>query len=352
MMDVSRTTIAIAGSGADADAAARTLRGVEGVEVTRISGASEEELLDQLSQDEIDAIAFVTPAADLAGSVRRTLMANRHALILGPAAFSAAQLVSLDELAHRRSRVVYFDAGYAEDERLAFTRKMTASSGALWRPRYVRAVRAGASRHSLAELAVAEVACVLSIMGMAPSHVSAVAPRIDDETGHTDAVMMTLTFDGGPVATVHVSLVEPESRREITIACDGRTIVLDAFDARAPLQIQAAGRHGGPQSGRAWSETVSEYPASPSIDREDAVAAAFVAAVRSRDMSATNLRDVAVAASAWESARESIAAGGQIVQLAGDAGAPRPALQVIHGGGKTQPVRTPPDLTLVRRRNG
>jgi hypothetical protein len=349
-MDVTRTTIAVAGTGDDAEQAARALRSVDGVEVVRISGASDEELLEQLSRDDVGAMAFVTPAVDLAGAVRRTLMANRHALILGPAALSAAQLTSLDELARRRSHVVLFDAGYAEDERLAFTRKMTASSGALWRPRYVRATRTGAARHTLDELAIAEIACVLSIMGAAPSQVSAVAPRIDDETGHADAVMLTMTFDGGPVATVDVSLIEPMSRREIVVACDGRTIVLDAFDRRAPLQIQAAGRHGGPQTGRAWSETVSEYPASAGVDRDAAVAAAFVAAARGRDVSAINLREMAVAASAWEAARESTASGGQLVDVSPSA--VRPALQVIHGGGKTISVTAPPDLTLVRRRNG
>ncbi|MEX2227663.1 MAG: hypothetical protein WEB52_14580 [Dehalococcoidia bacterium] len=351
-MDAPRTTIAIAGAGADAEQAARALRGVAGVEVTRIAGGSEEGLLETLASDDIEAIAFVAPCADLAGAVRRTLMANRHALILGPAALSAKQLISLDELARRRSRVVYFDTGYADDERLAFIRKMTASIEALWRPRYVRAVRVSPERRSVDDLAIAEIACVLSIMGAAPSHISAVAPRIDDESGHADAVMLAMTFDGGPVATVDVSLIEPMPRQEMIVVCDGRTILMDGYDKRAPLQILAAGRHGGPQTGRAWSETVSEYPASTVLDRDAAVASTFVTAVRSRDVSAINVREVAVAASAWEAARESIARGGELRELSEDAGAGRPALQVIHGGGKTQPLAMPPDLTLVRRRNG
>jgi hypothetical protein len=162
--------------------------------------------------------------------------------------------------------------------------------------------------------------------------------------------MITMVFEGGPVAALDVSLIEPMPRREITIACDGRTIVMDGFDARAPLQIQAVGRHGGPQAGRAWSETVSEYPAAIS-DRPSAAAEEFIAAVRSRDVSAINLRDMALAASAWEAARESIARGGELRALQGD-GARRPELQVIRGGGMADPSASPPDLTLVRRRNG
>jgi predicted dehydrogenase len=347
MMDARPTTIAVAGAGVEAEQAARTLRGVELTDVTRFSGASDEELLEQLSRDDLDAIAFVTPATDLAGAVRRALMANRHVLVIGPAALSAKQLVSLDDLARRRSRVVFIDAGYACDERLAFVRKMTAPSAALWRPRYVRAMRSANKRHGLDDLAIAEIACVLSIMGGAPSHVSAVAPRIDDETGHSDAAMLTMTFDGGPVATVHVSLVEPMPRRETVIACDGRTIVMDGFDVRAPLQIQATGRHRGPQAGRAWSETISEYPASPSFDREASVAATFIAAVRARDVGASNVRDMALAAATWECARGSMARGGELHRLPSDAASDRPELQVIVGGGNASDARETPSLTVV-----
>jgi predicted dehydrogenase len=347
VIDTTHTTIAIAGSGDDAGQASRALRGVDGVEVTRISGASEEELLEQLSRGDLDAIAFVTPAPDLAGSLRRTLMANRHAMVIGPAALSAKQLLSLDELARRRSRVVCFDSGYEGDERVAFVRKMTASPGALWRPRYVRATRASTDDRGIDELALAEIACVLSIMGAQPSRVSAVAARIDDETGHAGAMMLTMTFDGGPVATVDVSVIEPMPRREIVVACEGRTMVLDAFDARTPLQIQAAGRHGGPQAGHAWSETVTEYPAPASRDRLAVSAEAFVRAVRARDLEAVNLREMAHAALVLETARESIARGGEMLDVAPDV-ARRPELQVIRGGGKREGGGAPPELTLVR----
>jgi predicted dehydrogenase len=346
-MDVARTTIAVAGSGDDAEQASRALRGVDGVEVTRITGASEEELLEQLSRGDLDAMAFVTPASDLGGSLRRTLMANLHAMVIGPAALSAKQLLSLDELARRRSRVVCFDSGYEGDERVAFVRKMTASPGALWRPRYVRATRTGSDERAIDELAIGEIACVLSIMGAQPSRVSAVAPRIDDETGHAGAMMVTMTFDGGPVATVDVSVIEPMPRREIVVACEGRTIVLDAFDARTPLEIQAVGRYVGPQSGHAWSETVTEYPVPASRDGLAASADAFVQAVRARDAEAINLREMAHAALVLETARESIARGGEMLDVALDV-ARRPELQVIRGGGKREEGGAPPELTLVQ----
>jgi len=355
MITLDPITVAVAGAGEEAARIARALRGCDAVEVTRITGASEEELNDQLASDGVDAIAFVTPLPDLAVSVRRALMANRHVLIAGPAALSSAQLISLDDLARRRSRVVTLDAGFAADERIAFVRKMAASPGALWRPRYIRAVRTGAERHTLDEIAIAELACIFSIMGASPATISAVGPRIDDECGHAAAAMLTMTFDGGPVASVDISLIESAHRRDITVACDGRTIVLDAFDTRAPLQIQAAGRHRGPQDGHAWAENVIEFPvAAAPLDRTAAAAAEFIAAVRSRDLAAINLAASAAAAAAWELARDSIAAGGELRRMDDDDAsgrATRPELHIIHGGGQAHPHAAPPDLTLIRRRN-
>jgi hypothetical protein len=167
--------------------------------------------------------------------------------------------------------------------------------------------------------------------------VSAIAPRIDDESGPGDAALVTLAFDGGPAARVDVSFIEPGLRQEIVIACDGRSVVLDAFDARAPLQIQASARHRGPQRDAAqWAETVSEHPVAETGSRIARAAETFVAAVRKGDAAATNARDVATAAQVWETARASIERGGEMLALTPSsplARAVRPALQLIEGGG-------------------
>ena len=84
----------------------------------------------------------------------------------------------------------------------------------LWRPRYIRALRTGgADAASLDEAAVAEIAAVLAIVGGTPSRVSGFAPRVDDESGAADVAMLTVVFEGGPLARIDVSLVEPWPRR-------------------------------------------------------------------------------------------------------------------------------------------
>lgn len=343
-------TITVVGDGAEADAWVRALRGIDGVTAERLTAATEDELLESLSRSGVDAVAFTSAVPDLPGAIKRSVMAGRDVLVAMPIALRSRQLLAVGELAQRRGRVILFDTGSLADERLDFVRKMTSGTQSLWRTRYVRSLRTGVHGAStLDELAIADLVTVLSIAGGTPSSVSAVAPRVDDETGAADVAMVTLSFDGGPVARVDVSLVEPALRQEIVIACDGRSVVLDSLDARAPLQIQASARHRGPQHGGQWAETISEHPLGDASDRLSRAALMFITALRKRDLTATNAVALATATLVWETARASIARGGE--QLAITAGAPlpdarRPALQLIHGGGHRS-ESAPPELTLV-----
>lgn len=343
-------TVAVAGAGDDAERWLRALRGVEGVTALRVETA-DAELLRALSDDSVDAIAFAGELEDPAGAIKRALMANRHVLAIGATAIGAKQLLAFDALARRRARVIVFDTGAFADERVDFVRRMTVGPQALWRPRYVRSLRTGEGHgRTLDELAIADVGFVMSLIGGAPSRVSAVSPRVDDETGAADIAMVTLMFDGGSSARIDVSLIEPEPRHEVTIACDGRTLVLDAFNARAPLQILASARHRGPQHG-SWSETVSEHPVVEPSERLARAAAAFANAVRGRDLEASNARALAAAASVWESARTSIARGGEMVDIGAEAvQVARPALKLIMGGGHVDLSYPAPELTLVGSR--
>jgi predicted dehydrogenase len=342
-------TVAVFGEGPEAGRWLRALRGVEGLTALR-AGAGEDELMSALARDDVEAVVFAGEEGDPAAAARRALMANRHVLIAGPTAMSTKQLTALDTLARRRNRVLAIDNGAMGDERIDFVRKMVAGPQALWRPRYVRSLRTGADGRSLDALAIADIYLVLALLSGTPSRVGAVSPRIDDETGAADVAMLTLAFDGGSSARIDVSLIEPEARHEVVIACDGRTLVLDAFNARAPLQIQASARHRGPRHGE-WGETVSEHPSAEPVERLACAAGAFAAAVCARDAAASNAREVAAAARVWEAARTSIARGGEMVEIGGGAAEDaRPRLKLIVGGGHVDASYPAPELTVVARR--
>jgi hypothetical protein len=348
-----RTTIALVGAGPDADRWSRALRGVDGVEIVRTADLSGDDFLESLSQPAVSAVAFAAPVADLPGAIRRVAMTNRHVLVAGNVALASRQFAALDDVAHRRGRTVLFETSALAGEHFAFLRKMIAGPNALWRPRYIRSLHTGAmGQRTLDEAALHDVTTVLSLSGGMPAAVSAWAPRVDDESGSDDVAMLTLAFDGGRVARIDVSLLEPQPRSEIVVACEGRTMVIESADGATTLRIHAAGRHRGPQRGAGWAETVTEYPVANAAPAETRVAEAFVAAVRRGGAEATNAGALARAALVWETARMSISRGGEALPLPVSSGLVeprRPALQLIHGGGHTT-QGAPPELTVVGRR--
>jgi predicted dehydrogenase len=332
--------VAIAGSAFEPWA--RALRGIEGVSVEPVAG--DDGLNDPLSREDVDAMVFAGAPGDAVSAIKRALMANRHVFVAGTPAIATKQLLSLDAVARRRNRVLMIDTGALGDERVDFVRKMVSGPQPLWRPRYVRSLRTGAAdTQTLDEVAISNIGFVLNVSGATPARVSALSPRIDDADGHGGVALMTLVLEGGAVARIDVSLVEPQARHEVAIACDGRTVLLDAFDARAPLQIQSerASRQG------AWSETVTEHPASEPIDSICGAAEAFVTAVRARDVNASNVRAMAQATSVWESARESMANGGAMIEIGERAAERRPALKLIVGGGHVDDSYPAPELRVV-----
>lgn len=342
-------TIAVAGTGDEAHGVAQTLRGIDGV-ATETGSATGDGLLALFARPEIDAIAFAGRVPDLPGALRATLLAGRHAFVATPAALASKQLIALDALARRRGRVLAFDDGASFDGHVAFVRRMVGPN-AIWRPRYIRALCAATGSQAIDEAAMRVLSRVLSILDEAPERISAIAPRTADDAA-TDAAMMMLTFASGTAAHIDVSIGEPVLADDMTIVCDGRTIRIDWYDLRAPLRIHAGTRHSGPQSDEGWSESISEHPLTASGEQRSRPAQAFVDAVRGRDLAASNTRAYAAAASAWETARASMARGGEMLDVpgAGVAEASRPELQLIRGGGHTVEDAPAPALRVVAGR--
>jgi len=344
-----RVRVTLLGEGPGADAWARAYRGADGVDLERLDAADESELA-RIAPGETSALVVGADVPELAAVTKRALLARRHVFVAGPVALASKQITAIDDLARARGRIAMFDAGDTGDERFAFVRRMVAGPHALWRPRYIRSLRAGGEPQlSLDQAAIADIHALLSLAGMAPSRVSALAPRLDDETGAGGIVTMTIAFDGGPAARIDVSLAEPRPAHEITLVCDGRTIVLDTFDLRAPLQILASARHSGPSAGVNWAETVSEHPVSGTHDRLALAAGAFLTAVRTRDAAAGNAASLATAAATWEGARASMAQGGEWVSCGRGSPSVRPELHLIKGGGRGGEALHAPALTLVPR---
>lgn len=320
-------SVLVAGAGAEAAGVARAFRGTEGVAVTVATAGTPEAIAQAITASDVSLVAIVPPADDLHVIVRRALVRRCDVVICGPAGLSPQQALALDDIARRRERMLMFDAPQLADPRWTFARKMTAGARAMWSPRFIRSLRTGTeSRASVDEAGIYDVQGVLAIAGTLPATVSAVAPS-------PSLMSVTMSFGDGRAARVEVSLEEQPRRREIAVVCDGRSIVIDDYDARSPLQVHAAVRGERAR----MSEPLLEHGEASGEGRLQRFAAMVADAVRSRDASAANARDIAEAALVWQTARASAARGGEALSL--PATSPlvhpgRPELRLIRGGGR------------------
>jgi hypothetical protein len=333
--------VAVLGGSAACAPHARAFRGCEGIDAA-VFAASEDGLLAALGDVRVGAVAFAEAPRDIAGAVKGALLAGRHVFVSAAPALSEARYIEIDELARRRRRIAAFDTGFLLDERIAFVKKMAASPQPLWRPRYIRSVRAGGACDRINEIALSQIALASELMGTAPSRASAIAPRASGETD--EAVMATLVFADGAAVTLHLAPDESQRVSETVVACDGRTIVFDPYDARAPLRIVAGSAHGFASASGGWRETASEH-APAGADRSAALAAAFVAAARAQDPAFGNAAQLGAAAAAWEAARRSIGASGEMTEIAPER-PKRPELRLIRGRGRGRGGAAPA-LSLV-----
>jgi hypothetical protein len=160
-----------------------------------------------------------------------------------------------------------------------------------------------------------------------------------DGTGDACAAFLTLHYADGLVVQCTISLAEATSARQLVVATQGRTVILDDLESVASVRI--LGEHGSPASERMLAST--------SPDPIAAEAKRFCSAVADGDMALGNSQRWASVAAVWWSARQSMSLGGPVdVQALRPGETEPPPLRVIQGGGKaarTAPRR--PALTVV-----
>ncbi len=341
--------IGVAGQGEALAAWSRAIRGCDGVDVRRLSAAPDD-LVNELSAEDLDAIAFISPLRDLAAMVKRAIIARKHVLVVSGIADSH-QLILLDELARRRERVLLFDGCGFADEAMTVARRITQGDHPMRRPRFLRGLRICGTTDVFEDATQNALSRLLAIAGEQPSQVSAFAPRFDDDdNGGPRLVHISLAFPSGLAATLDVSAIEPELRDELTVVCHGRTLVLDALSTRTPLRVLTPVRQNDANKVAEHFGSRAEHQSAEAQPAPERVSTAFVEAILGNE-SLCNAREFATSALVWETARASMARGGEFTALAVNhplVATSRPSLQLIEGGGNTTEATSVPRLRLVQ----
>lgn len=197
-----------------------------------------------LADPGVDAVVIASPARTHAELVHLALAAGKHVLVEKPLALSTADAVALAEQADSGGHVLM--VGHTFEYNPAVT-KMRALlvAGELGELHYLHSQRVNLGRiqhdiNALWSIGPHDVSIANYLVGAAPRWVAARGARYL-HTDVEDVVFATLGYDGGVLAHVHVSWLDPSKLRRTTMVGSRRMVVFDDLDSEAKLRVYDKG---------------------------------------------------------------------------------------------------------------
>src|SRR5215469_15268710 len=198
---------------------------------------------DLLATD-VDAVVVATPIHTHYAVAREALLAGKHVLVEKPLATSVTEAAHLVALAHRQQRVLMTGHTFVFNPAVRELRRLV-QAGDLGRIYYGDAARLNLGlfqRHAnvLWDLAPHDISILMHVLGQDPVMVSARGSTCV-QAGVHDVCYMEIHFSGGTSANVHVSWLDPDKVRRLTLVGDRRMAVFDDVSATAKLRIYDQG---------------------------------------------------------------------------------------------------------------
>ncbi|HUJ56947.1 MAG TPA: Gfo/Idh/MocA family oxidoreductase [Kofleriaceae bacterium] len=196
-----------------------------------------------IADPEVDAVAIATPIFTHAELARRALEAGKHVLVEKPLAPSVAEAEQLAALAAQRERVLMVDHTFVYTGAVRKIRELIAA-GELGRVLYFDSVRINLGLFQpdfnviwdLAPHDLTIMDFVLSqTIGSAARWVSAIG--VSHYGRHENLAYVTVGFDDGLLAHVHVNWVAPVKTRRTIIAGSKKMIVWDDTSPVEPVKV-------------------------------------------------------------------------------------------------------------------
>lgn len=195
---------------------------------------------DVLGDASVDAVAISTPVASHYELARRALEAGKHVMVEKPITRTSEQARQLIELAEARDRLLMVGHVFEYNASILALKDLV-DRGELGRVLYMTFVRTnlGPVRtdvNALWDLASHDLSIMRCLLGEPPKDVTA--------RGHSwlnaaveDAVFATFSFEGGALAHVNVSWLNPAKVRRITVVGDKKMAMWDDLALQRPIQI-------------------------------------------------------------------------------------------------------------------
>ncbi len=195
---------------------------------------------EELLASDLDAVIIATPAVTHFPLARQALLAGKHVLVEKPFAVNTAESLELVQIAEERGLALMVGATFLYSQPVRMLKELI-QRGELGEVFYVHSSRLnfGLLRPDvdvLWDLAPHDLSIFLYLLGDEPvgvgtRGVSYINPRLP-EVAHAD-----LMFPDGVFAHLHVSWLEPQKIRRLTVVGSERMVVYDDTAANESIRI-------------------------------------------------------------------------------------------------------------------
>ena len=276
----------------------------------------------------VEAVIIATETPTHFELASRALEAGKHVFVekpLAQTADEAAHLVALADEHDRRLMVGHllrYHPAYRHVERLV-------REGTLGAIRYLYSVRVNlgivrSQENAFDSLAPHDLAVALALIPGEPVSVSATGHAYLQPGGPEDVVFASVTFEGGEIAHLHCSWLDPHKVRRTTVVGSEQMAVIDDMAGAEPVRIYDKGV-GAPQSEREGTVPYADAfriragdVLLPRVERAEPLrleVREFLSAIREDRAPRTDGREGLAVVRLLDAARESVASGGAPVRV-------------------------------------
>jgi predicted dehydrogenase len=197
-----------------------------------------------LARDDVDAVVIATPARTHFELASAALEAGKHVLLEKPMCTAIEDARALFELARRTGRALVHGHVFVYNTGVRYI-KDGLRRGDFGVPQYVHATRTnlGPIRpdvNVVEDLATHEITIFDYLFDRAPNWVSATGSRLLG-TEREDVAFVTLEYGDSTLAHVHVSWLNPQKVRTLTLVGSRRMVVWDDMEPVEPVRVYDKG---------------------------------------------------------------------------------------------------------------
>lgn len=198
----------------------------------------------QLLQTGVEAIVVATPIRTHRDVARDALLMGKHVLVEKPLAVSSDGALELIELAAERERTLMVGHTFMYNPAVGELRRLV-KDGELGTVHYVDSARLNLGLFQrdinvLWDLAPHDLSILLHLLGRRPLAVSA-RGRCCVQRGVHDVAYLEVIFEGGLTAVLHLSWLDPDKVRRMTVVGDRGMAVYDDVSPTEKIRIYDSG---------------------------------------------------------------------------------------------------------------